>query len=303
MPCQGIGRGFEPHLPLQDMAQKQSEMYTKTQIEGLNYTAVSLMHTIAKSGFPYAQEIYDAYVEMFNPVFDGSRGLVDPQTDFAPRSEVLLNALEKTDIKQVVEFGAGWSTHGLYLCKQDPNFKYIEVLYKDDKLGINEGEQKCQVLAKMDAKIGGIPENYITIGGDALDEKTFEQVAQYLDPARQVAVTNVGLMTYFTDEQKVQYATLIKNLLQEFGGKWITQDVRASKPTQHLAENLTKQTGIANTFGTEEQISDLIGKIGMRRSFVTDETVVSKLTKIGREEKQARNFASYSVLELDEKQD
>jgi len=249
------------------------------EIEGLMFTAVECAYAVAKSGFPYTKEMWDSIVAVLDPEIDKEARKYNPQRGVAPRSEVIVNALKKSGIKQVVEFAAGWTTHGLMLCKQDPNFKYIEVLYKNKKLGIDEAEEKRQVLGHMAPSVGGIPENYHILGGDALDEATFEEAAALLDPRQPAAVANVGLMGYFTDEQKLQYAMQVKTLLQEFGGKWITQDFTVPrKLSPKLSERLIKKTGACNPFTSKREVSKLLADAGLSRSFLLDEKTLKALT-------------------------
>lgn len=73
-------------------------------------------------------------------------------------------------------------------------------------------------------------------------------------------------------------------------------NIRANKRSQQTSDSLIKQTGIANTFETEEQITNLLEKVGMSREFLVDETVATKFQKIGRSVEQTRSYAGYSIL-------
>ena len=268
----------------------------KDKVEGLTFSATGLAYSYSQTGFPYAKEMWESMVEVLNP--DLTKGLVDEPHPVATRSELIMNAIKDSGITQMVEFASGWSTHGLHLCKNNPDFKYIEVLYKNDELGIDEAEEKRQVLANLGEKIGGIPSNYHTIGGDVLDEQTFEQVAALLDQ-KQVAATNVGLMTYFSPEQKEKFAQNVKALLQEFGGKWITQDLRVTTMHPNIKAILEKQTGTTvGTFESQEEVDAFLEKVGLEGKFLSDNKVEQKLKKVNYDEERAQAYTKFVSIDV-----
>jgi len=240
-------------------------------------------------------------VEVLNPDFDSAEGkgwVVDSPHPAAIRSEIILSALRETGIKQVVEVASGWSTHGLHLCKNDPDFKYVEVLYKNEELGIDEGEEKRKVLAHMSDKMGGMPNNYHTISGDVLDEKTIEQAMALLDQ-KQTAVVNVALMIYFSPEQKMQYAMNVKKILQEFGGKWITPDLMVLNDNPRFKARRSEQTGEVYPFESQEEIDSLLNKTGLQGSYISNVDVKQKLSKVNPHyQENAARFSRCAIVDI-----
>jgi hypothetical protein len=233
-------------------------------------TAVDWVHKMSESGFPFAKEMYEALVEVHNPEHDTGK----PKADYSVRSELILKEIEKSGISQVLEFGSGWSTHGLHLCKSNPDFRYVEVLLKDENTGFDESVQKREVLDVLWGKVGGKPENYHTIGGNAADEKSFEEAAEKFDPAKPVMIANMGLMVYLNMDEKLKYGNNVKSFLQEFGGKWLTDDL---SPGHNKYSSCQDIKDVSFAFESDEEIKTYLDKVGLDPNFLVDSEINKKV--------------------------
>ena len=251
------------------------------QMKGLTDTALQCMVARSNSGYPYAKEFYDAYIKQYKFVnifgVDTRKDKLAPKGTPDLRTERTMESIGKTGITQILELGAGMSTQGFAYCKDNPHATYVEVLYKNEKQGIDESKIKTDTLEHMKHKVGGIPDNLHIYGGDILDEEIFGTVAKHFDCNKPVVVTHSGVLMYHPDIEKEKLAVNIKNFLAEFGGKWISPDFTTHKFSTACMQELSDEVGGLYPFASQEEIIKFFEKVDLSPSFLATDDVKQKL--------------------------
>ncbi len=178
-------------------------------------TAIVTSYPRTFTDIPYEKEIY-AWL---------SKNCTEQVTlhkELAPEIEArykLINKLlEKTEIKQVLELAAGYTSRGLYYSKK--GYNYIEMDLE------NVTNNKRNILNELNTEI---PNNLRVLSGNVLEEKAFLKCEEYLNSTEPLAILNEGLLRYLTFEEKARVAKNIHKLLEKHGGVWITSDVTPKK--------------------------------------------------------------------------
>ncbi len=119
-------------------------------------------------------------------------------------------------IHNILELSSGFSFRGLAAVQDKP------VTYIDTDLP-ELIATKQQMAAELQAHIQ--PKGTLEILPlNALDEAAFREIVNKF-PAGELAIVNEGLLMYLEWEEKKQLCSIIRNVLQERGGYWITADV------------------------------------------------------------------------------
>lgn len=138
----------------------------------------------------------------------------------APQLEARYKLVDKlllaSGMDQVIELAAGIAPRGLNLASSHPEMKYVEL----DLPGVIK--EKKELITGL-----GIapPANLIIVSGNALVREDIKQAVSSFDLSRPVAVVNEGLMRYLTFDEKTVLARNVHDLLERFGGVWITPDI------------------------------------------------------------------------------
>ena len=72
-------------------------------------------------------------------------------------------------------------------------------------------------------------ENLIIESGNALNQKDFHKIETYFTKEQELVIINEGLLRYLTFEEKRIVAKNIYNILNQYGGIWITSDITPKK--------------------------------------------------------------------------
>lgn len=193
----------------------------KTKIAGqhekISYTAVGVAYARTFSDIPYSQEI--------SKICDASN--LTPENKeihermapyFEGRFKALSNLIKKSGIKNVLELASGVGPRDLLLTR-DPDITYIETDLPEML------RQKKELLKKLtESEDVKLPPNLHFAELNVLDKASFEEVVKQF-PAGPVAIGHEGLLAYFSREEKEKMAKIIREILVERGGVWITPDI------------------------------------------------------------------------------
>jgi O-methyltransferase involved in polyketide biosynthesis len=170
---------------------------------------------------------------------DISDDLLRPRSapQFEARYKLVNKLLKKSNTKQVLELASGLSPRGLNEAK---NF---DVYVENDLPDITKQKKSIyRALLESDV-IQSQPDNLYIVAGDVLKDPLFEQVTNYFNNRRPIAVINEGLMRYLNFEQKESLAHHIHALLKQHGGVWINPDI--SLKSIQLSEDASNKGHVA----------------------------------------------------------
>ncbi len=169
---------------------------------------------------------------------------------------------------QIVELGAGFTPH--YLNLKTKILKYIEV-----EFDVNSSLKK-EIIGEIKPQSNDL----IFISGDILNEKTWENIKDNLDPHYPVVIFSEGVIAqYFNAEQKEQISTFIKDLLKVQGSAFVLDDTLRNHPELHsnptISEGMKRimQQSGSNTYNAEFQTFD--GEIERWKGLLPDVEVVT----------------------------
>lgn len=135
---------------------------------------------------------------------------------FESRYQSIDQLLSDLPITNILELSAGYSFRGLDIT-QRKNVHYIDtdlpemIITKKELLKeINTGENKKGVLEILEL--------------NALDEDEFMRTVQHF-PAGAIVIVNEGLLMYLSTEEKEKLCRIVRKVLKERGGYWITADI------------------------------------------------------------------------------
>lgn len=153
---------------------------------------------------------------------------------FETRYRSIDKLLEGLPVDNVLELSAGFSFRGLDLVQRRP-LHYIDTDLPD-------------MIAKKKAIINVLDQEQKPRKGtlellplNALDEAAFKTVVARFPPGP-VAIINEGLLVYLNLEEKQMLCKIIRDVLQERGGYWITGDIYVKVAGLNIEMGLDEST-------------------------------------------------------------
>jgi O-methyltransferase involved in polyketide biosynthesis len=150
---------------------------------------------------------------------------------FDARFRAVTRLVEEKAATQVLELAAGFSPRGTELAPR--GIVYVEAdLAESITL-------KREVVTAM---VGSVPRNLHLCAASAIDREQLLSCCVPFATAQPVAVTTEGLLRYLTFEEKAMVAANVHDILQRYGGWWITPDIhlrtwaQRQTPTHRQAE-------------------------------------------------------------------
>ena len=174
--------------------------------------------------------------------------------------------IRKSGIKQVLELDSGLSFRGLAFA-QDPDISYVET----DLDGLTE-EKRVLAAALKDKYSLSLNSNFRLAAANALDKFQLQDAISHFKKEQAVAVVNEGLLPYLTTNEMETVAGNIKEILDQFGGIWITPDFS-------LKENYTEVS--AQRIQVRDAIAELTGRRLHRSIFENKDHLFSFLHRMG----------------------
>jgi O-methyltransferase involved in polyketide biosynthesis len=238
------------------MAQKTRAKKTigEREFKKISPTAFNQAYMRTFYGIPYAKEmakLVNAEEERIKlcgmKLHKDLEGVPRFEARYKGGEAVLDRFIEKHPNTQVLELGAGLSLHGLTLAKKYPGIIYIETDLSD-MIHLKEA-----VIRKLTAD----PlDNLRFATANALDAQALGQALGATTTKRPLVVYCEGFIAYLSLEEKQKLAEIIKKLLVDYGGAWITPD---------LSESIDRRAyQISFMAGFREQLKHIEAKVGQK---------------------------------------
>jgi len=201
-----------------------------------NYNTISpsaemLLMTKGHTNIPFAKEAAELYVHPGKYNLD----LSDKDFTFWARLAHFENRywsidqlLSELNAKNILEISSGFSFRGLKAVEEN-NVHYIDTDLPD----IVDVKRKLLAQLQKEIKTKGRLE---TLPLNALDEKQFAQITNHFSQG-EIVIVNEGLLMYLNTEEKEKLCNIIRSVLKQRGGYWITADIYIKK---ELDKNLFK---------------------------------------------------------------
>ena len=228
------------------------------EYEEISPTAIVTSYPRTFTDIPYEKEIYK-WLE--NHCKESTTLYKNLAPELEARYKQINKLLDESQIKQVIEIAAGYSSRGLIYSQK--GYNYIEM----DLEGVSKNKKDLLNAIKSD-----IPYNLKIVTGNALRKDDFNKCKQYLNENEPVAIINEGLLRYLTFEEKRIVAKNIFEILSKYGGIWITSDVtpkkfiasqnEALKGFNNNVTTITSRNNLDNRFEDIDHVKEFFGEIG-----------------------------------------
>ncbi len=226
--------------------------------ESISPTAILTSYPRIFTDIPYEKEIYEWLSKNCNDEINLNK-LLAPEIE--ARYKLINKLLNKSNVFQVLELAAGYSSRGLIYSKN--GYKYVEM----DLEGV--ANNKKRIINDLFE-----PNNNLKIiSGNALNYDDYLKCDAYFDD-KELAIINEGLLRYLTFAEKRVVGENIYKLLKKHGGVWITSDVtpkrfiqKQNKQNPTLNDNInnvTSRNNLNDRFEDENHIRDFFGEIGFK---------------------------------------
>jgi len=254
------------------------------EYEEISPTAIVTSYPRTFTDIPYEKEIYNWLKSHCNENVDLYKNMA---TEIEARYKLTNRILEKSNIKQVLELAAGYSSRGLIYSKK--GYNYVEMDLE------NVCKNKENILNTLEGKI---PENLKIVSGNALRITDYEKCEKYFKE-EPIAVINEGLLRYLTFEEKRIVAENIYSFLSKYGGIWITCDVTPKKKFIQVQDkalpdfnkklnDITSRNSLNDRFEDIEHIKQFFGDIGLE---------VSEVHKFSEMKEELYSIYQYNIID------
>lgn len=183
--------------------------------------------------------------------------------------------LEDLSIKNILELSSGFSFRGLDVVKQK-NVHYIET----DLPGVIE--MKREIIASLQKDNKETKGQLEVLPLNALDEKAFKETVNHFDQG-EVAIVHEGLLVYFDQQEKKNLCSIIREILKQRGGYWITADIyikRTGDLNVRLNDDLQKFLDQHNIEEKKFETFEEAEKFFNAQGFVIDKEAMIDTTKL-----------------------
>lgn len=185
------------------------------------------------------------------------------------RYKSMISAIDRTGMTQVLELASGLSFRGIMMTK-NPKITYVETDLPEltvEKLSIIERVPEMSRACRRD--------NLHFESVDALSMNDLHRAIRHFDDKKPLAIIHEGLYMYLSRIEKEILANNIKNILNHFGGCWITPDFMIQSDMNSLMKQ-PKVQSIMNQLTAS--IATLTGRDLNQEQF-TDQTDLSSFFK------------------------
>lgn len=197
----------------------------QNNLQPRNFNTISpsakwLLYMKGHTSIPFARRTAELmrYPEKFVPDYSNKDLTFWARTlHFESRYRSIDQLLNELPVKNILELSSGFSFRGLEKAKEkgihyiDTDLPDVIQIKKEFVTSIqNEG-------AIPDGKLELFPMN-------ALDEIQFQEIVNHF-PEGEIAIVNEGLLMYLNMSEKEKLCNIIRKVLQDRGGYWITADI------------------------------------------------------------------------------
>ena len=285
--------GETPNSKLKTQNSKLSSLISQlptpmTSFDKISPTALLVTYARQFSDIPYAAEISDL-VNAQSVVKQYATNGIEDLKYFAPVMEARYKAvnwlLATFDCRQIVELASGLLPRGMVM-SENPEFTFVE---SDLPLMI---EQK---RALVDRLIGNRPNLHFAAIDVTANPSQFPMNAEYLRPGEPIAIACEGLLQYLTLPEKQQVFANVRQMLQRYGGVWITPDLTTkqrrsqlrnySPATERILKAIAQNTGrstLDNSFENSDHLQQFVADQGFHLQTFTLIDLLDQLSSLDR---------------------
>ena len=267
-------------------------MVQASSFDKISPTALMVAYARQFTDIPYSQELSklvnaEAVVEEFEAVVERSQGQkLDRPVEIAVSIEGRYKAInqlmaqfpttQKFPTTQIIELASGLLPRGMMMSEDSSNI-FIE---SDLPAMISRKQQLVKQLIGERSNLHFVPI-------DATSQPSqFPLNADYLDSQQPITVICEGLLMYLTPEEKRLAFNNVRELLEVYGGVWITIDLLTQ-------EDLNKRWGISPNWLAFEQTIGKITETSIKNSYFENFERVKQFV-----ESQGFEIQSYNMLNV-----
>jgi O-methyltransferase involved in polyketide biosynthesis len=197
----------------------------------------------AETDIPYCRQIADMCdAEEVSRTFDP--GFIENHRAYMELRFKSLNAfIHRLGFRQVLEFASGVAPRGLVL-SEDPSMTIVET---DLPELLEEKRSIVEALIPLSERT-----NYHLYSANALHMEEVWKAAELFE-RKPITFVHEGFFQFLNLSERKQFAGIIRNLLQHFGGAWITSDVVIRESFERFYSE-TKPTG------TLKRVTEVTGR-------------------------------------------
>jgi O-methyltransferase involved in polyketide biosynthesis len=202
----------------------------------ISQSAKSLLLMKGHTNIPFARETAGLieYPKEFTPDFGRKDMTFWARTlHFESRYRSIDQLLSDLPIRNILELSSGFSFRGLDVIMKKDAY-YIDTDLPDV---INIKRDFVQALKSGKTTRGKLE----LLPLNALNEEQFHGVLEHF-PGGEVVILNEGLLMYLDTSEKEKLCNIIKRILQERGGYWITADVYLKKKNEETGLEFDNET-------------------------------------------------------------
>ncbi|NEQ10902.1 MAG: hypothetical protein F6K37_34805 [Moorea sp. SIO4E2] len=255
-----------------------------SSFDNISPTALLVAYARQFTDIPYGQELAQlvnaqAFVEQLQK--QQSDKSCEVAVLFEGRYKAINQVMAQFQKTQILELASGLLPRGMVM-SGNPSTTFIE----SDLPGMITRKQQ---LVKQ---LIGVRSNLHFIGIDATSQPSqFPIDVDYLDSQQPITVICEGLLLYLTLHQKKQVFANVRELLQVYGGVWITPDlitkeylsrVRRNSPAwQKLSQTVRGMTATSDTdtiFDNFDQVRQFVREQGFQLQAYNSLNVLDQLT-------------------------
>ena len=259
-----------------------------TSFDKISHTALLVTYARQFSNIPYAAEI-SALVDAQSVVEQYVTNGVEELKYFAPvmeaRYKALNGLLAKFECRQIVELASGLLPRGMVM-SENPEITFVE-----SDLPLMIGQKR----ALVDRLIGSRANLHFAAIDVTATPSQFPLNADYLRSGKPIAIACEGLLQYLTLPEKQQVFANVRQMLQEYGGVWITPDLTTKQRRSQLrnynpamerilnaiAENTGRST-LDNSFENSEHLQQFVAEQGFHLQAFTLTEMLDQLSSLER---------------------
>lgn len=246
------------------MVQVQASSFDK-----ISPTALLVAYARQFTDIPYSQEISklinaEAVVEQFEATLERLEGQkldrpVEVAALFEGRYKAINQLMAQFPTTQIIELASGLLPRGMVMSEDSDN-----IFIESDLPGMISRKQQ---LVKQ---LVGERSNLHFLPIDATSQPSqFPLNADYLDSQKPITVISEGLLMYLTSDQKRHVFSNVRELLEVYGGVWVTSDLVTK-------EDLTKRYQCSSNWKKFEIAMGRMTEISMKDTYFNNLDEVRK---------------------------
>ena len=204
-----------------------------SSFEKISPTSLMLAYARQFTDIPYCQELSqlvnaEAFINQLDAAVEQFQGHkldrpVETAALFEARYKGINQLIAEFSSQQILELASGLLPRGMPFSEDSEN-----VFIESDLPAVIS--QKQQLIEQLIGNLSNL--NFENIDATSQPNQ-FPLNADYLDSQKPITVVCEGLLMYLTLEQKKQVFKNVRELLQVYGGVWITHDLTTKENLSH----------------------------------------------------------------------